>query len=289
MKPIQSPTNPPSKSPSKSPTKRPTRPPTKAPTKLPTKSPTKRPTKHPANPPTKHPTRRPTKAPTKAPNMDCRNGGIAIVQYINSITLSNRTLSLVGTTRLEKALLDLVQSNRQPGVGLSACLADHQDRFRQRFAYLALVHSTVPQVQPSWFANANECLWTGITCNGNNRVAKVELFDKGLQGTIPADVGLWTSLTHFNVAFNKLTGSLPSSIGKWADLTTLYVSENKLMGTIPKEVSNWKSIQEALFYGNMFNGTMPRIGNDFCPDNGSYGALLADCQEIVCHCCNTCL
>jgi hypothetical protein len=51
---------------------------------------------------------------------------------------------------LEKALLDLLQSNRQPGVGLSACLADHRDRFRQRFAYLALVHNTVPQGQPLW-------------------------------------------------------------------------------------------------------------------------------------------
>jgi hypothetical protein len=163
---------------------------------------------------------------------------------------------------------------------------------------------------PSWFGSSNECDWFGITCTGNT-VTKLALFE-GLTGTIPDDVGLWKSLTYFDVVDNQLTGSLPSSIGLWTnltffnvgnnalagslpstiglwtDLTAFGVYNNQFVGTVPKEVSSWTSVQSAYFHSNLLNGTMPAIGNNFCPKNGTNGALQSDCVEIQCDCCNVC-
>jgi hypothetical protein len=235
------------------------------------------------------------------------------VKYINNITLSKKILSLTGTTSLDQALKSLVVSNDKVDVQLSTCNQADKDRIRQRFAYQALLHSTGMGFKAYWFASPNECDWVGITCNAN-KTTKLDLNGRRLKGTIPDDVGLWTGLTSFDVAFNQLSGSLPfsiglwtglnyfnvyknklagplpTSIGFWTGLLIFYGANNELTGTVPKEVSNWASIQHAYFYLNKFIGSMPTIGKNFCPKNGTGQSLWADCKapEIVCDCCNTC-
>jgi Leucine-rich repeat (LRR) protein len=207
------------------------------------------------------------------------------VAYINSITLSKKTISLSGNDSLDLALKQLVASNNEV---LSTCLAADKSRLNQRFAYLAFMFSTNGKDNvPSWFAKPNECSWTGITCTGTT-VSGIDLFGRVLAGTIPDDVGLWTGQQSFVVSNNQLVGSLPSSIGLWTGLTKFDVGLNKLTGTVPKEVANWTSIQIAYFDNNMLNGVMPAIGNKFCPKNGPGGDLSADCGEIQCGCCNYC-
>jgi hypothetical protein len=173
---------------------------------------------------------------------------------------------------------------------LSVCNPAHKVRLRQRFAYLALVFSTGHGNFLSWFAGNDECRWNGIRCV-SGAVSQLLLDAIGLQGTIPEDVGLWTSLTVFRVNSNQLFGSLPSSIGVWPSLTTFNVGNNQLVGTIPTEVAKWSSIANALFHQNKFNGTMPGFGNNFCPKVTSNGFLWSDCQapaKINCTCCNGC-
>jgi hypothetical protein len=219
----------------------------------------------------------------------CGTSDVALAEYINSVTLSKKILSLSGTTPLDRALQHLVAFNSQ--VQLSTCVADHKDRLKQRFAYLAFVFSTGIGGTYQWFTNPNECQWLGISCVGN-RVTTVSYPMRSLSGTIPDDVGLWTSLTYFDVTSNQLRGSLPSSIGKLTGLTFFAVTDNQLTGTIPTDVSKWTSINEAYFEVNMFSGTMPTIGNTFCPaQGGSGGDLWADCvlPGIQCNCCNGCV
>jgi hypothetical protein len=48
----------------------------------------------------------------------------------------------MGTTALDLALQQLVASNANPGVSLSTCTVDGQERLSQRFAYLAFAFST---------------------------------------------------------------------------------------------------------------------------------------------------
>jgi Leucine-rich repeat (LRR) protein len=219
---------------------------------------------------------------------------------------------LSGTTPLDKALQHLVASNNDSLVQLSTCLDADKSRLNQRFAYLAFAFST-GKGGADWFDVPNECQWKRVTCNGNGAVTHLNFHETDLIGTIPDDVGLWTSLTlfgadrnslvgslpssigfwtsltQFDVSHNSLTGSLPSSIGLWTDLLEFFISNNKFTGTVPADVSSWQSMQRAYFFDNMFNGTMPAFGNGFCPNNGKGDDLFADCKsEIFCECCNIC-
>jgi hypothetical protein len=234
--------------------------------------------------PIKAPTNLRPKSPTKAPIVACGKGSNAIAAYINSITLSKKKLSLSGTTPLDKALKYLIASNKKVGVQLSTCLSDHQARLRNRFAYLALMYSTGREsLERTWFGADHECEWAGMVCNGNT-VREFDLSSRGLQGTIPADIGLWSRLNKLDLSYNQLSGSLPSTIGKW------------LTGTVPKEVSKWvtfgsTTIGTAYFESNLITGTMPTIGYNWCPNTYEdiFQYLLADCKyEIFCRCCNLC-
>jgi hypothetical protein len=283
--PAKEPTKVPTKAPSKMPTKVPTKRPTTIPTKVPTKRSTTIPTKVPTKAPTKVPTKAPTKAPTRAPVVPCGNSSTFVVSYINSVTLSNKTLSMSGNRSLDRALQNLVSSNVNVDVQLSTCNQADKDRLCRRFAFLALLFSTGKGNQIGWYYQANECEWYGMQCK-DDKVDLIYLFSSNLVGTLPDDIGLWTDLSDFSLYNNNLAGTLPSSIGAWSKLTYFSVSTNKMTGTVPKEVAKWASIQTASFHTNMFIGTMPVIGINFCPKNGTGTRLQADCAEIKCDCCN---
>jgi hypothetical protein len=164
---------------------------------------------------------------------------------------------------------------------------------RQRYAYMSLLYSVNKETELLWYDSENECDWLGVSCT-NGTVTSVRLGGKGLTGTIPADVGLWTRLKVFDVIGNYIKSTLPTTIGNWIYLETLNVNYNKFTGNVPSEVSAWTSLRNAYFNGNGFSGTMPRFGtvaSDFCPRYQDGKDLYADCNgnvDIVCECCDLC-
>ena len=42
---------------------------------------------------------------------------------------------------------------------------------------------------------------------------RLDLHDKGLTGTIPAELGGLTYLTHLHLSRNQLTGEIPAALG----------------------------------------------------------------------------
>jgi Leucine-rich repeat (LRR) protein len=177
--------------------------------------------------------------------------------------MSNKMLSLTGTTPLDKALQYLVTSNSKTGVRLSTCNEVDKNRLRQRFAYQALIYSTGMQhKEASWFSIAQECQWMGITCNANKTVSRFVLpgtllLGDYLTGTIPEDVGLWTGLTYFDVTNNRLAGSLPSSIGLWTGLKYFFVSDNQLAGSLPSAIGLWTGLTRFNVFNNILAGSLP--------------------------------
>jgi hypothetical protein len=217
----------------------------KQPTDVPIRAPIQPPTRLPMAAPT--PIKPPTKSPTPAPTPCVSDLGI---------TLSGQKLSLAGATPLEEALLQLVQSNSK--VQLSTCNELDKYRIMQRFAYLALVYSTGKgDVEPPWFANADECTWTGVICNINKRFSTVDLSARELQGRIPADVGLWNNLRQFVVFANELKGPLPSTVGHWTSLTGIAVSSNALTGSLPSTITAWTSLRAVYMDRNKLTGSLP--------------------------------
>jgi hypothetical protein len=240
--PVAAPANPPSKTPVKAPTKTPV---LVAPSKILTRAPLQ-------NPVTKAPTRRPTVAPTSAPT-PCVSD---IVKYINSITLSNQTLSVMGFTALDAALLQLLLLNTKEGVRLSTCNDADRVRLRQRYAYLALVYSMGKGNEASWFDDADECKWSGMECE-KGIVTALYFDNRGLEGRIPAEVGLWSSMKDFEVYSNRLIGPLPTSMGLWKNLTYIDIGDNQFNGTIPSFMGLWTNLEDFYVYFNKFTGELP--------------------------------
>jgi hypothetical protein len=249
-----------------------------------------------------------------------------LTTFINRIELSNRTISKNGKSPEDQALKYLIVNDTTFNISQLSTLSSTtpnvvQFRISQRYALLTLFfqqtvfekwHDTT-----GWLVNANECTWKGISCDLENSVGEqsvvhqVNLNSNGIKGTIPADLGLltaltyfdirgngvltgtlpatigqWTALQIFDVGLNSLTGTLPASIGQWTALTHFSVFNNALTGTIPTSIVNWKPVEIAYFDGNQFTGSVP-VG--ICPYISGNDQLEADCKsEITCSCCTSC-
>jgi len=103
-----------------------------------------------------------------------------------------------------------------------------QSRLLQRYALAALYYSTNGDSwynSTGWLTEPNECNWYGILfdeeepgCNAVNSVRYLFLWENNLNGTLPKDIGLLSSLQAFYVEDNSLHGTLPESIGEWQNI-----------------------------------------------------------------------
>ena len=112
--------------------------------------------------------------------------------------------------------------------------------------------------------------WEGVTVNGN-RITRIELSDKSLEGRIPAEIGDLTGLTTLDLSDNDLTGSIPRKLGtltgpneplgatntaKLSGLTTLLLHDNDLSGSIPTQLWNLTTLTELRLDGNRLTGSL---------------------------------
>ena len=76
--------------------------------------------------------------------------------------------------------------------------------------------------------------WEGVTVSGAPmRVTELDLGNRGLTGTIPAELGSLTGLRVLSLMDNKLTGAIPVELGNLTNLTELHLGGNLLTGCIP--------------------------------------------------------
>jgi hypothetical protein len=266
------------------------------------------------------------------PNITLR--AAVLTSYINNITLLNQKITANGTTPESKALSWLIYND---SFLETAALISEDDpirknaigfRIRQRYALLTMWFqqnaTTKWENDAEWLVNPSECHWYGISCKplyveysdhndddyffddsyggsyggSQNVVIRITFnllgsyvgvipYDIGLlttlehfeiQNTIdisntdneryllsslPDSIGQWTALTYFDVSGNALTGTLPNSIGQWTSLTSFDVSYNfALRGTLPYSVGQWNDLTHFDAPLNVFTGTVPSsIGN----------------------------
>ena len=110
----------------------------------------------------------------------------------------------------------------------------------------------------NWSENTPISSWDGVTITGTpQRVTNIRLWNKGLNGTIPAALARLTGLKALQFGYNQLTGSMPEELGDLTGLTHLILPNNRLTGTIPLALGNLSILREFKLQNNQLTGTIP--------------------------------
>ena len=100
--------------------------------------------------------------------------------------------------------------------------------------------------------------WDGVILGETpRRVTQLYLVRKGLDGTIPADLGSLSRLTGLYLHRNELTGPIPPQLGELSSLVHLTLHRNQLSGEIPPELGDLNSLVYLSLYGNELTGAIP--------------------------------
>ena len=133
----------------------------------------------------------------------------------------------------------------------------------------------------NWSPNTPITSWDGITVEGTPaRVAQVSLWNRGLRGTIPTQLGSLNALTILDLSTamevcegdvcrdseeherNRLTGTIPEQLGNLTNLQELILYNNQLSGEIPTVLSGLSNLRVLLLSQNQLTGFIPdSIGN----------------------------
>uniref|UniRef100_M4DXN1 Protein kinase domain-containing protein n=1 Tax=Brassica campestris TaxID=3711 RepID=M4DXN1_BRACM len=126
------------------------------------------------------------------------------------------------------------------------------------------------------------CNWTGVACDGANRVTALRLPGFALSGNIPEGIfGNLTNLRTLSLRLNALTGSLPLDLGACADLRRLYLQGNRFSGEIPPLLFGLSNLVRLDLGENEFTGeissgfkNLTRLKTLYLENNKLSGSLL---------------
>lgn len=128
----------------------------------------------------------------------------------------------------------------------------------QKYAIAVLMFTWGLSSNSSTFLShvGSECEVNGITCDNNGNVNGITWPSLNLSGTIPADIGLLTSLELLNVANNGITSTFPISFFRLTSLQHLYMQNNALIGEIPWQIGAFGRLRNLLLGDNHMTGTV---------------------------------
>ncbi|KAG7367655.1 two component regulator [Nitzschia inconspicua] len=116
-----------------------------------------------------------------------------------------------------------------------------------------------------WMNYSDECQWKssnqatdGNICNSDGELFALHVRRIGLNGTIPSEIGLLSTLRLFLANGNPgLAGSLPTELGLLSRMEKLQITSGALVGTIPTEIGSWTRLTVAGLGNNQLEGTLP--------------------------------
>ena len=114
-----------------------------------------------------------------------------------------------------------------------------------------------------WLTSDPVCKWHGVECSAQSDLISLDLSENILQGTIPSEISLLTSLQHLNLKNREisrgsgLSGSIPTNLFAFSDLKTLMLNNNQLSGPLPTEIGLCSKMTTFDFDGNLLSGSLP--------------------------------
>mmetsp|Transcript_10047 Transcript_10047/g.23940 ORF Transcript_10047/g.23940 Transcript_10047/m.23940 type:complete len:570 (-) Transcript_10047:310-2019(-) len=105
---------------------------------------------------------------------------------------------------------------------------------------------------------AHECTWEGVTCNGNDYVAVLDLWNQNLVGRIPDEITSLETLQVLRLPNNTLVGTIPERLLDLPNLLWLDLSNNQLTGSVVSSTATSGSPLLTLYLNsNALQGTIP--------------------------------
>ena len=110
----------------------------------------------------------------------------------------------------------------------------------------------------NWQVDANMRDWDGVTIVASqNRVTRLALSDRGLNGQIPPELGRLIQLEELMLDVNELNGEIPPELGNLPNLQRIDFGHNRLNGTIPAELGNLSNLRFLKLAVNNLTGRIP--------------------------------
>ncbi|XP_037494937.1 receptor-like protein EIX2 [Jatropha curcas] len=103
-------------------------------------------------------------------------------------------------------------------------------------------------------------LWKGseyILDKNLGRFRIIDLSSNKIEGEIPREIAILSSLRQLNLSNNKLSGAIPKEIDGLKQLESLDLSQNQLSGRLPASISNLNFLNTLNLSHNNFLGKIP--------------------------------
>lgn len=136
-----------------------------------------------------------------------------------------------------------------------------------------------------WLVDCDPCglndgtPWFGITCSGSGSViTEINLTANNVSGTLPPEIGDFSSLEKLYLGGNNITGVIPPEIGNLSSLNTLYLYSNSMSGSFPPELGNLPLVWLVTHHNN-FSGCFDVNLDNLCTSlnvNSSTNANISD-------------
>ncbi|TYK31481.1 receptor protein kinase CLAVATA1 [Cucumis melo var. makuwa] len=102
------------------------------------------------------------------------------------------------------------------------------------------------------------CDFSGVTCDGDNRVVALNVSNLRLFGSIPPEIGMLDKIENLTLVSNNLTGKLPLEMAKLTSLKFLNLSNNAFRDNLTAEITVGMTELEVFdIYNNNFFGLLP--------------------------------
>ncbi|KAG5249652.1 leucine-rich repeat protein [Salix suchowensis] len=86
-------------------------------------------------------------------------------------------------------------------------------------------------VLQSWDPNlVDPCTWFHVTCDGDNRVTRLDLGNANLSGSLVPELGKLVRLQYLELYMNELVGPIPKELGNLKSLVSLDLYDNTSLG-----------------------------------------------------------
>ena len=112
-----------------------------------------------------------------------------------------------------------------------------------------------------WLSDLHECDWYNMIgldpCNRVEQMEMIRIHGNGLQGTLPSELSILSTIYEFTAADNLITGTFPPDYTSLVELDTLVLAFNQFSGEIPGYFFRYPDMVYWDVGFNKFSGTIP--------------------------------